>query len=62
MGFNIENDRSTDVHVGWYVKNLTYNAGEISGLLVFTMVFVQLFSKLIIKSRFKCFVKVDMKT
>ena len=62
MNFNIENDRSTDAHVGWYVKNLTYNAGEISGLLVSTMVFACLFSKLMLKSRFKCFVKVDMKT
>ena len=62
MEFNIENDRYTDAHVGWYVKNLTYNTGEISGPLVSTMVFAYLFSKLLIKSRFKCFVKVDMKT
>ena len=26
-------DRSTDADVGWYVNNLTYNAGEPSGLL-----------------------------
>ena len=62
MDFNIENDRSTDAYVGSYVKNLTYNAEEIPGLLVSTMVFAYLFSKLMIKSRFKCFVKVDMKT
>ena len=50
MDFNIENnDHSTDADVGWYVDNLTYNAGEISGLLISTMVFAQLFSKLIIK-------------
>ena len=37
--FYIENDRSTDAHVGWYVKNLAYIAGEVSGLLVSTVVF-----------------------
>ena len=46
MDFSIENDRSTNADVGWYVNNLAYNAGEISGLLVSTMVFAQLFSKL----------------
>ena len=44
MDFNIENDRSTDARVGWYVKSLTYDTGEISGLLVFSMVFAYLFS------------------
>ena len=39
MDFNFENDRSTDADVGWYVNNLAYNAVEISGLLVSTMVF-----------------------
>ena len=37
MDFNIENDRSTDADVGWYVNNLAYNAGEISGLLISRM-------------------------
>ena len=51
MDFNIENDRSTDADVSWCVNNLAYTAGEISGLLVFTIVFAQLFSKVtIIKS------------
>ena len=26
MDFTIENDRSTDADVGWYVNNLAYNA------------------------------------
>ena len=39
MDFNIENDRSTDADVGWYDNYLAYNTGEISGLLVSTMVF-----------------------
>ena len=39
MDFNIENDRSADADVGWYVNNLAYNAGAISGLLVSTVVF-----------------------
>ena len=39
MDFNIVNDRSTDADVGWYINNLAYNAGEISGLLDSTMVF-----------------------
>ena len=49
MDFNIENGRSTDADAGWYVNNLAYNDEEISGPLVSTMVFPQLFSKLIIK-------------
>ena len=39
MDFNIENDRSTDADVGWYVNNLAYNAGGISGPLISTVVF-----------------------
>ena len=39
MDFNIENDRSTDTGVHWCVNNLVYNAEEIYGLLVSTMVF-----------------------
>ena len=39
MDFNIENDRSTDADVGWYVNNLAYNAGVIPSLLISTMVF-----------------------
>ena len=49
MDFNIENDHSADAVVGWYVNNVAYNAGEMSGLLISTMVFAQLFSKLRIK-------------
>ena len=49
MDFNIENVRSVDTDVDWYVNNLAYNAEEISGLLVSTMVFAQCFSKLIRK-------------
>ena len=39
MDFNIENDRSADADAGWYVNNLAYNAGEISGLLISRLVF-----------------------
>ena len=35
----MENDRSADADVGWYVNNFAYNAVEISGLLISTMVF-----------------------
>ena len=49
MDFNIENDRSTNTDVGWYVNNLAYDSGKISGLLISTMVFAQFFSKLMIK-------------
>ena len=49
MDFNIENDRSTDADVSWYVNYLAYNAGAISGLLISKIVFAQFFSKLIIK-------------
>ena len=45
MNFNIEKDRSTDANVGWYVNYLAYNAGEIPGLLIFTMVFASFFFK-----------------
>ena len=38
-----------DADVGWYVNHLAYNAGEISGLLISRMVFVQIFSQLIIQ-------------
>ena len=48
MDFNIENGRSTDADVGWYVNNFAYNAREIFGLLVSTMLF-NFFPKLIIK-------------
>ena len=46
------NDHSAsdaDVGYSWYVNKLACNAGKISGLLVSTMIFAQLFSKLIIK-------------
>ena len=43
MDFNIENDRSTDADVGWYVNNLAYNAGEISGQLISKMFLHKLF-------------------
>ena len=52
MDFNIEHDHSTtdaDVGYRWHVYKLACNAGEISGLLVSTMVFAQFFSKLMIK-------------
>ena len=49
MDFNIENDRSTDADVGWYVNHLTHNAEEISGILISTIVFAKLFSTLMIK-------------
>ena len=39
MDFDIENDRSTDADVGWYVINLAHNTGVISSLLISTMVF-----------------------
>ena len=39
MNFNIENDRSTDADVGWYVNNLAFNGREISGRLISRMVF-----------------------
>ena len=39
MDFNIKNDRSADGDGGWYVNDLAYNAGEISGLLISRMVF-----------------------
>ena len=45
----MENDRFTDADGGWCVNNFAYNAGEISGLLIFTMVFASFFSKLIMK-------------
>ena len=38
MNFNIENDRSTDADVGWYVNNFVYNAEKISGLLMSAIV------------------------
>ena len=36
-----------DADVGWYVENLAYNAGKISGLLISRIVFVYFFSKLV---------------
>ena len=57
MDFKKENDRSTDAEIGCQFNNFAFSAGEISGLLSYTIVFTLFFYALL--NPFHSFVELD---